>query len=409
MFKVSPFSSLQFHNFRLYFFGSMASEIGTQMMMVAIAWQVYQMTHSAASLGWIGVSGFIPILIFSLVGGLAADNMDRKKLLIYSQVFQAFVALVLAFTSYYGFITPVIIYILNALLSVGKAFQAPARQAIIPQLVPKEQFINAISLNTLVRQSSSVIGPSIAGFLIAFYGVNSIYFINAVSFLVLIITLVPINVHIRTVTEKAEFSFGSILEGVKFIYGNKILLWTMILDFIANFFSSATLLLPIFAADILKVGAQGLGVLYAAPAIGAVVAGLIMASLGNIRNQGKVILGSVLIYGAATIGFGLSGWYLLSLFFLSLVGAGDMVSTVLRNTIRQILTPDHIRGRMTAVNMVFIQGGPLLGEAEAGFVAAFTGAPFSVVSGGVITVVITILIGIYVVQLRNFHGAKMEL
>jgi MFS family permease len=409
MLKVSPFSSLQFSNYRLYFFGSVASEVGNQMQLVAIAWQVYEMTKSAASLGWIGVSGFVPIVVFSLIGGLAADNMDRKKLLIYSQIFMGVVALVLALTSFSGFITPLIIYLMNALNTVGKAFQSPARQAIIPHLVPKEHFINAVSLNTMVRQASTVIGPSIAGFLIAFYGVNSVYFINAFSFVVLILMLLPIKVNVEPSRAKAEYSFKAIWEGVRFVLSSPVLLTTMMLDFLANFFASATILLPIFAADILKVGAQGLGVLYAAPAAGAIVAGLIMATLGNIRNQGKVILGSVVIYGLATVGFGLSNNFNLSLIFLSLVGAGDMVSTILRNTIRQILTPDYIRGRMTSINMVFIQGGPLIGEAEAGFLAALTSAPFSVVSGGVLTVLITILIGIYIPKLRKFHGAKLDI
>lgn len=204
-----------------------------------------------------------------------------------------------------------------------------------------------------------------------------------------------------------EFSFTAIMDGIRFVYKSPILLSTMLLDFLANFFSSATTLLPIFAKDILKVGPQGLGFLYAAPSAGSVIAGLIIASLGHIRHQGKVVIGGVLLYGAATIGFGLSNMFILSLIFLSLVGVGDMISTVLRNTIRQLLTPDHLRGRMVAVNMIFVQGGPQIGETEAGIVAALFGAPFSVVSGGIAAVLITLFVAMKVKSLRNYQGNEV--
>lgn len=402
--KISPFSSLQFRDYRLFFWGSLVSEVGTQMQVVGINWQIYEITNSAWALGLVGLAGFLPIIVFALLGGLTADLMDRKKLLIITQIIQGILAVVLAVTTITGTISPLMIYLMIALASAAKTFQAPARQAIIPHLVPQAHFINAVSLNTLIRQSSILIGPAIAGFMIALYGVDSIYIFNALSYLLLIIALIPIQVNIKPLEKKVTYSFRSIMEGIKFVAKNPILSSTMLLDFLANFFSSATTLLPIFAKDILGVGAQGLGVLYAAPALGAVIAGLVMASLGNIANQGKAILISVFVFGAATIGFGLSRNFYLSIFFLCLLGVGDMISTVLRNTIRQLITPDYIRGRMVSINMIFVQGGPLIGEAEAGFVAALIGAPLSVVTGGIATIFITGVIYIKAKKLRSYQG-----
>ncbi len=404
--NISPFSSLQFPKYRLFFCGSLVSYIGTQMQVVAINWQVYELTHSALALGLVGFAGFLPIIFFSLLGGVTADKVDRKKLLIFTQIFQALVAAMLATASFLNLVTPSLIFIMIALTAAAKTFQAPARQAIIPHLVPKAHFINAVSLNTLIRQSSILIGPAIAGFMIALYGVKSIYLLNAISFIFLIIALVPIKVFAKPLEKKVSYSISSVWEGIKFVKGNQILASTMILDFLANFFSSATTLLPIFAKDILKVGPAGLGLLYASPAIGAVIAGFILASIGQIKSQGKLILASVFLYGVATIGFGLSKSFYYSLFFLSLVGVGDMVSTVLRNTIRQLITPDYIRGRMVSINMIFVQGGPLIGELEAGVLAAFTSAPFSVVVGGIATVILTLLVAVKEPKLKDYQGQE---
>lgn len=375
------------------------------MQTVAINWQIYELTHSAASLGIVGFSAFLGIIIFSLPSGLIVDKLDRKKVLIFSQIFPAILAFILTYLSYTNTATPIALYILVFLSFAARTAQGPSRQSIIPQLVPKEYFINAFSLQTMSRQVSMVLGPAIAGFMIEYFKVESIYFFNAVTFLTYIFTLLPIDIKKHQIVNEISFSLHSLWEGVRFVLTNEILIYTMALDFIANFFSSATTLLPIFAKDIFMTGPKGLGLLYSAPAIGSTVAGLVLASVHNIKNQGKWILAGVLLYGLATAGFGLSNNFVFALMFLSLVGVGDMVSTVLRSTIRQILTPDHIKGRMIAVNTLFVQGGPMIGEAEAGFIAQFFGAPFSVVSGGVITVALTLLIAWRVPHLRNYKHA----
>lgn len=402
--KLKTFSSLKFPDFRLYYFGTLFSEIGSAMQTVAINWQIYELTHSAASLGIVGLSAFLGIMIFSLPSGLIVDKLNRKKVLIFSQIFPAVLAFILTYLSYTGTATPIALYILVFLSFAARTAQGPARQSIIPQLIPKEFFINAFSLQTMSRQVSMVLGPAIGGFMIEFLGVQSIYFFNALTFLTYILVLLPIHIKPHELVGEISFSLHSLWDGVRFVFTNEILIYTMALDFIANFFSSATTLLPIFAKDIFMTGPKGLGLLYSAPAIGSTIAGLVLASVHNLKNQGMWILGGVILYGLATTAFGLSNSFALALIFLSLVGVGDMISTVLRNTIRQMLTPDHIKGRMIAVNTIFVQGGPMAGEAEAGFVAQFFGAPFSVVSGGIVTVVLTLLIAWRVPHLRKYQS-----
>jgi len=372
------------------------------MQVVAINWQVYELTHSAASLGLIGLSAFLAIIIFSLPAGLIVDKLDRKKVLISSQILPLFLALILGWMTLTKSINPTAIYILVFFNFGLRTAQGPARQAIIPQLVAKEYFINAFSLQTMSRQISLVVGSALAGFVIEFSGVETIYFFNALTFLIYIFALIPIQIKPHERIEEVSFSFKSMWKGIQFVFSNQILIYTMALDFIANFFSSATTLLPIFAKDIFDVGPKGLGLLYSAAAIGSTIAGLVLASIHQINRQGLWILAGVLLYGAATIAFGLSTSFTLTLFFLCLVGVGDMVSTVIRSTIRQILTPDHMKGRMIGVNTIFVQGGPMIGEAEAGFVAHLYGAPFSVVSGGVVTVLLTLLIAWKVPHLRKY-------
>ncbi|MBI2021305.1 MFS transporter [Candidatus Daviesbacteria bacterium] len=395
--KISPFA-----------LGFFVAQVGMQMQVIGINWQLYEITRSAFSLGLVGFFGFLPILLFSLIGGITADKLNRQKILIAAQIFQALFALILALTTYLGVIKPSLIYLILFLNNIAIAFNAPARQAIIPSFVPKAHFMNAVSLNTTIRQTSTVIGPAIGGFIIEFLGVKGIYVFNVFSFIFAIITLISINIPQPVRERNVSYSFSSVWEAVKFIRKSQILYSTMLLDFLATFFSSTTTLLPIFAKEVIGTGAKGLGILYAAPAIGGVIAGVTIASLGHIRHQGKIILGSILVYGLATIGFGLSRSFIFSFIFLALIGAGDITSSVVRNTIRQLLTPDYIRGRMVAVNMIFVQGGPQLGEVEAGILAALTSAPFSVVSGGILTVLAALVVAAKIPKLRRYHKVDIE-
>lgn len=407
--KVSPFSTLKIKNFRNYQIGAFISEIGNQMQVVAIAWQVYEITHNPASLGLIGLANLLPILLFSLIGGLVADKLDRKKLLVFSIIAQGTLALTLFMLTFSNLVSPLFIYIILFFVSVAQSFSMPVRQSILPQLVPKEFLMSAISLGTLQYQSATLIGPAIAGFLIGGVGVVGVYFLNSISFLFFIAAIFSISVPFQKHNqENVEFSLSGIWFGIKFVVATPILYTTMILDFLATFFGTATILMPVFAKDVLHVGASGLGFLYSAPAIGGVFAGILVASLHHkIKHQGKVIIASVILYGVATIGFGFSKVLPVSLFFLVLVGFGDMVSTIIRNTIRQIITPDYLRGRMSSILRIFFQGGPQLGEMEAGFLAKAIGGPYSVVIGGVGVILITTILAMKSKVLRNYHGKDL--
>lgn len=407
--KISPFLALKVTHFRNYLLGAFLSEIGNQMQVVAVAWQVYEMTRNPASLGLIGLANFLPIIAFSLIGGLVADKVDRKKLLIFSQAAQLILAIILFVLTVFHFINPLMIYLILVLVATSQSFSIPARQSVLPHLVPKKYFMNAVSLNVLQFQSATMIGPAIAGFLIAGVSVSSVYLFNALSFLFFIGSVLSIKVPLqRHDTEDVEFSMKSIMEGIKFVVKTPILYTTMILDFCVTFFGTATILMPVFAQDVLRVGPQGLGLLYSAPAIGGVLAGLLVSALhSRIEHQGRAIIFSLILYGVATIGFGLSKIFMLSIFFLVLVGFGDMVSTIIRNTIRQMITPDHLRGRMASVMRIFFQGGPQLGDMEAGFLAKAIGGPASVVVGGLGVLLVLSLLTFKGKALREYHGKEL--
>ncbi len=406
--KISPFLTLKVTHFRNYLAGAFLSEIGNQMQTVAIAWQVYEITRNPISLGLIGVANFVPIILFSLVGGLVADKVDRKKLLIASQVAQLFLAIILFVLTITHLINPWMIYTILVLVAISQSFSIPARQSVLPHLVPKKYFMNAVSLNVLQFQGATMIGPAIAGFLIGGIGISAVYFLNAASFLFFIGAVLTLKIPLQKDENEVDFNMESIMEGIRFVIKTPILYITMILDFCVTFFGTATILMPVFAKDVLHVGPQGLGLLYSGPAIGGVIAGLLVSALhSKIKHQGKVIIAALTLYGLATIGFGLSKIFPLSIFFLVLVGFGDMVSTIIRNTIRQMITPDHLRGRMASVMRIFFQGGPQLGDMEAGFLAKAIGGPASVVIGGVGVLFVLSLLTFKGKALRQYHGKDL--
>jgi predicted MFS family arabinose efflux permease len=279
--------------------------------------------------------------------------------------------------------------------------------------VPREHLPNAISLNTIMFQTASVVGPSAGGLLIAATNVGWVYFANAISFGFVIAALLMMrNVPGRrreSGQEGEDISINAALEGLRFVFRSPLIRSTMLLDFFATFFSSATALLPIFAQDILNVGAEGYGWLYAAPAAGALVTSAAMIPLTErIERRGVTLLWAVGGFGLATVVFGVSRSFWLTFICLAMTGATDTVSMIIRNIVRQLETPDRLRGRMTGVNMVFFQGGPQLGELEAGAVANWLGAPFSVVSGGVGCLVATAWIAIATPALRRYRRSAVE-
>ena len=398
-----PFSALRFRDFRLLYTGLLISRIGSEMQVVAVSWQIYILSGNPLSLGLIGLSRFLPVVLFSLIGGIAADRFDRRKVMMVSQIVMTCLSLMLAFTTRSGTITALFIYIMVAANSLAGVFDTPARQSVVPLLVPKKEFVNAVSLSSAIWNMAVVLGPSISGFIIAGIGIDKVYFINAFTFLISIITLLMMKKINKETSTISSLSLSALTEGLRFVFKTPLIYSSMLLDFFATFFSSATVLLPVFAKDILMVGPQGLGILYAAPSLGAITGGLFVSTFPNIKNQGKLLIGSVFFYGAATFLFGFSRNFTVSLIFLYLTGLGDVISSIIRNTIRQLNTPDHLRGRMVAVNMVFFYGGPQLGEAEAGLLAALIGAPLSVAVGGVGTIVVTAVVAYLVPALRKYR------
>jgi MFS family permease len=287
------------------------------------------------------------------------------------------------------------IYALAACSSAAGAFDLPARQSLLPTLVPRHVLPNAISLNTIAIQIASVAGPALGGIVIATKGVGWVYAINAFSFAFVLGALFLMKgtggAHLERPAgerlihgDRSNFTVKAALEGLRFVFRAPLIRSTMLLDFFATFFSSATALLPIFAQDVLHVGARGYGWLYAAPAVGAVLASAVMVrAVDLIERRGAVLIGAVLVYGAATVAFGLSTMFWLTFACLGATGAADTISMVFRNLVRQLETPDYLRGRMTGVNMIFFLGGPQLGELEAGLVANWLGPVVSVVTGGI--------------------------
>ena len=331
-------------------------------------------------------------------------------------------ALALAVLAFRGVAVVWPIYALAAVGAAVSTFDLPARKALLPTLVPREHLPNAITLNTIMFQVAAVTGPALGGTLIAAAGVGWAYVANAATFLSVIVALLlmrgvtgrPAAISGRTVASpdadttdgdtRDEISLKAALEGLRFVFRSPLIRSTMLLDFFATFFSSATALLPIFAQDILQVGPRGYGWLVAAPAVGAFVTSAAMVPLtAGIRRRGPTLLWAVAAYGLATVAFGLSRSFWLTFACLALVGAADTVSMVIRNIVRQLETPDRLRGRMTGVNMVFFIGGPQLGEFEAGAVANWLGATFSVVSGGVGCLVATAWVAVSTPALRHYR------
>jgi len=417
------FQALQHRNFRLLWWGLLVSFSGSFMQTAAILWHVSLLVpdkRRALALGMVGLVRIVPVILFSLVSGVAADALDRRKLMIATQSIMAALAAMLAVLTFKGLSTVWPIYVLAACSSAAGAFDLPARQSLTPNLVPRAHLPNAISLNTIMMQIASVAGPALGGVVIAAGGVAWAYTFNAASFLVVIAALLMMRMNDAyegrvTVkgadnADRSDFTVTAALEGLRFVFRAPLIRSTMLLDFFATFFSSATALLPIFAQDVLHVGARGYGWLYAAPAVGAVITSAVMVGTVDwIERHGVVLLASIAVYGAATVAFGLSRTFWLTFGCLAATGAADTVSMVFRNLIRQLETPDRLRGRMIGVNMVFFQGGPQLGELEAGLVASWLGPVVSVVTGGIGCLIATGWVAVATPSLRAYRlSAKPE-
>ena len=381
------------------------------MQLWSLYWHLRTLSDQPAVISGIGLVRILPIFIFSLIAGVAADRFNRRKLTVITQLALGCVALLLGLGTWMNILTLGSLFGLVAAQSIVVAFDVPARQALIPALVPREDLANAYSLNSIASKVGGIIGPAISGLVIAYLSLQWAYWINAISYLAVILALFAMG-NIQTgelkISRDLQGMIGEIKSGIKFIKNSPTILSAMYLDFFATFFSSANTLLPFVAVDILHVGPIEYGWLSAAPSIGTLIVGLYLSQKSNFRRQGIVITISVFLFGFATILFGLSTSLWLSMFALILIGVFDGLSAIIRNTMRQLLTPAEMRGRMVSINQIFFKGGPQLGEMEAGLVAQLLGIPFAIISGGVGCVIATGAVIKKFPQLWAYNGDEYQ-
>ncbi len=402
--------ALKSRPFMLYWIGHLISIAGSQMQLWALYWHLRTLSDQPMVISGIGLARFLPVVLLSLVAGVAADRFDRRKMAILTQLALGLVALLLGLTTALSVVSLWMIFGLMAMQSVAVAFDGPARQALIPSLVPRENLANAYSLTSIASKVGGILGPAICGVVIAFWGLQWAYWINAISYLAVIAALVAMG-DIQTIIERKTFelrgTFRDIREGIEFIRNSPIIFSVMILDFFGTFFSSANTLLPFVAQDILHVGPIHYGWLSSAQAIGTLSIGLYLSQKTRLLRQGMLISISVAMFGLATILFGVSTAFWLTMLALILIGIFDGLSSIIRNTVRQLQTPDAMRGRMMSITQIFFKGGPQLGEVESGLVAQLLGVPFAIISGGVGCILATWIVVKKIPQLWMYNGDEV--
>ncbi|HEY2775291.1 MAG TPA: MFS transporter [Candidatus Binatia bacterium] len=399
-------SSLRHRRFLLLWFGLVVSMAGSQMQLAAIHWHIRSMSDAPnpMELGGIGLARILPVILFSFVGGPVADTWDRRRILLVTQTIMTGVAAMLAYLTFTQRVDLGWIYILTAVQAAALAFDLPARQAVIPNLVPVVDLPNAFSMSSIAFNVGAIAGPAAGGIVIARFGLAYAYLFNALSFLAVIAALVVIGPIEQDRKTSPGISLRAATDGARFILSRPVILSSMLLDFFATFFASANTMMPIVARDILHVGEVGYGVLVSAQSVGSVLAAAFVSQMSGIRRQGRTIVAAVVVFGIATVAFGLTSSFVFAVAALALMGAADAISTIIRNTIRQLQTPDSMRGRMSSISQIFFQGGPQLGEVEAGVVASLFGVPFAIVSGGIGTIVATLWLVARWPQLRLYEG-----
>lgn len=367
----------------------MLATVGFQMQSVAIGWQVYELTGSAFDLGLVGLAQFLPMLLLALVTGHAADRYDRKAIIVTCQIVKLATALVLALGSYYGGLPRIAIFAVIFVFGAARAFEMPTMAALLPGIVPEAMLPRAIAGSASANQAATIGGPALGGLL---YAVSPAVAYGTCGALYLLCAVFVARIEGgRALRKREPVSLESLFAGVRFIRAKPVVFGAISLDLFAVLLGGATALLPIYAKDILHVGPSGLGLLRASPAIGALVMSLYLARHPLQRRVGRTMFAAVAVFGCATVVFALSSSLPLSIATLVLLGASDMVSVVIRTSLVQLQTPDEMRGRVSAVNSVFIGSSNQLGEFESGLTAAWFGVVPSVVLGGLGTLAVVLL------------------
>ena len=389
-------------DFGLYLVSRFCSGTAMTMFRAAVLWHVFDLSHSAFHLGLIGLVQFIPALGLTLVGGAVADTYDRRRVMMLAQVVPLGSAVVLFSVTHRGAATLPVLYVLILLIAVAAAFDNPSRAALLPTLVTREFFPRAVTIASTNQALAFVTGPAVCGLVIAAAGIATVYAVYGGLIAASLAALVGIRAR-RTDGVRRAVTLRAIREGLSFVRRRQVVLGCMTLDMFAVIFGGASALLPIYANEILHVGARGYGLLTSSLELGALLTSTVLIMVPPIRHAGRALLMAVGAYGIATILFGLSRSFPLSVLAYVTVGVADQVSVVMRSTAIQLSTPDELRGRVSAVNFIFIGASNQLGAVESGFVAALTNAPFSVVSGGLGCLVVLAIVTATLPELRRYR------
>jgi MFS family permease len=370
-----------------------------------MAWHIYELTNSPLQIGLIGLARAIPQMVLLLFGGLVADRWNRRQVMMVTQFGQFGVSAFLAGVTVTGAVTPFLLYVASALLALFSALEIPARQSMIPNLVPREHMTSAIAMNLTQRDVGAIVGPMLAGLALTFSGPALCYAVDGLSWVVMLVALVFVSEGPHARTAATTGALRSLAEGLGFVWRNPAILCCMVLDFGATLFGTTRSLYPIYARDILFIGPGGLGLLFAAVSVGSVFGAAFLSTLGSVRRAGFWVLIGVTIFGASIVGFAVSRALWLTLLMLAGTGLGNVISAVMRNTIIQTSAPNALRGRVSSVNSIFASGGPQLGQFEAGIIAQFAGAPAAALAGGLATLALTgVLTAVPVI--RRFELAR---
>lgn len=397
----------QSRDYRLLFIGQGTSQIGGQVRMVTIPYMVFLLTHhSTMAVAMISLAQFVPAIFFAMIGGALADAMDRRTLLIFTTLSLTIASALLTISAFAG-ITPLwYIFTLVAIAAGIQSLDAPARRAVIPRLVGRDQIANALAIQQVTMQSSVTVGPLLAGPILAIFGIGPALLINTVTFVVSLGSLffiAPMPPLAADVPRKT--GFAALVEGLAFLKGKPVILSTFLIDVNAMFFGGPKALFPALALDVFKVGPVGLGFLNAAPGVGALAGALMSGWVGRVRKQGRAVVIAICVWGAAITAFGLlSHVFWLALVMLAIAFTADQYSAVFRATILQMNVPDRLMGRLSAVHFLVVMSGPQLGNVEAGVVAELSSLEFSVVSGGIAAAIGAILVGLAIPKFWRYDA-----
>ena len=437
-----PYAAFRFGDFSLFTVGNLLSITGRLMLAVAVEWEIYARTHSATALGLVGLAIAVPVVTLSLPAGHLADRVSRKHIILVTQILSAFTSLALALVSWKHLLIPQIaplrasnraltavagiferhhpifhfddasvplIYLLLFVGASARTFSWAARSSFFPTLVPRDVFANAVTWNSTVFQIGSVVGPALSGLLVAYVGFPFVYLLDALCAFAFFLLVFPIR-RSKQLRDRTEANtWKSLIAGLRFVFRRKVILATITLDLFAVLLGGATALMPIFADQILHCGPVGLGWLRAMPAIGAFAMALVVAHLPPMKHAGKMLLWCVTGFGLATILFGLSKLFWLSLAVLFLIGAFDSVSVIIRGSIVQLVTPDEMRGRVSSVNNIFIGTSNEFGALESGLTAALFGPVISVIAGGIGTILVVLGVALRWPETRKIGALDRDL